>query len=275
MLLAGCPVVPNCSYCLRTCSCRGRTISCSRDVTLVLYALFVILIWCRSQDVTTTMISLQFQTVERANTGVAESEKIVCAPRYRSPPTAFSVSLFEGGDKRLSDEHGVGPDAGRVGGHHGEDVARVERAGRPAGPAEVDVGVGVQVGELLLDVRHAAGVVTTAKLGVDCLPPIAAEPVGKRAEGRRDVVSDAGGGGTAVVRVGVLVNVEDQVRLRAVGVGDVEEGSAGAVRPLPTTSVRDRACCSVRERLRWSARRCTGHRAAGSSAKSLRHCGSQ
>jgi hypothetical protein len=66
---------------------------------------------------------------------------------------------------------------------------------------------------------------STAGLGQNRLALVRAQPVAERGESV-DVVRRAGGVGSAVVRVEVLVYVEDEVCGAAVEVGDFDEGAA-------------------------------------------------
>jgi len=150
-------------------------------------------------------------------------------PSARPPGNPIlHLSLVELASNALRDDLLVGPAAAALGGSLGELVAGVELAGRPAGPAEVDVRVLVEGVELLAQHGQAAGVVGTAGLGEDGLALVGAEPVAEGGEGG-DVVGGAGGVGAGAVGVEVLVNVEDQVVGGAVEVGDLVEGGGGAV----------------------------------------------
>ena len=71
------------------------------------------------------------------------------------------------------------------------------------------VAVGVEVVDLGAQVLLAAGGVATTGLGQDGLAALAAEPGGQGLEGVVDVVGHTLGAGAAVVRVEVLVDVED------------------------------------------------------------------
>ena len=138
------------------------------------------------------------------------------------------LCLVELASNALGDDLPVGPAAAALDGSLGELVAGVELAGRPAGPAEVDVRVLVEGVELLAQHGQAAGVVGAAGLGEDGLTLVGAEPVAEGGEGG-DVVGGAGGVGAGAVGVEVLVDVEDQVVGGAVEVGDLVEGGGGAV----------------------------------------------
>lgn len=110
-----------------------------------------------------------------------------------------------------------------------QGVARVEGTCSPAGPAKVDIRVGVQLSKLLAHILETAAVRwPAASLGQDSLALVRAEPVTKGLEDL-DVVGGAGGVGARVVGVEVLVDVEDEVGGAAVEVGDLHERGAGAV----------------------------------------------
>ena len=138
------------------------------------------------------------------------------------------LCLVELASNALGDDLPVGPAAAALDGGLGELVAGVELAGRPAGPAEVDVGVLVEGVELLAQHGQAAGVVGAAGLGEDGLALVGAEPLAEGVEGV-DVVGGAGGVGAGAVGVEVLVDVEDEVVGAAVEVGDLVESGGGAV----------------------------------------------
>ena len=84
-----------------------------------------------------------------------------------APPDhhALHLSLVELASNALGDDLPVGPAAAALDGSLGELVAGVELAGRPAGPAEVDVRVLVEGVELLAQHGQAAGVVGAAVPG--------------------------------------------------------------------------------------------------------------
>jgi len=80
--------------------------------------------------------------------------------------------------------------------------------------------LGVHVGDAILDI-------TTTGLGEESHAAVAAEIVGEWLEGTGDVVGDTVGVGTGVVRVEIFVDIEDQVGLAAVWVGDGAKSIGG------------------------------------------------
>lgn len=110
-------------------------------------------------------------------------------------------------------------------GHFRQLVGRREAAGGPAGPAEEDVAVFVEHVESGSDERDAILSVATANLGQHGLTTNATEVGGQTVEGSGDVVC-AGGMGTRVVFIQVLVHFEDQVGGGAIGILDALKGGS-------------------------------------------------
>lgn len=111
-----------------------------------------------------------------------------------------------------------------------KNIVGSEHTSRPASPAKVDIRVGHEVVEDVTDGSKARLVVGTTGLGEHGLAVVAAEPSSELGEtGNVGGRGNAGARGTAAVRVGVLVDVEDEVGLAAVKVGDLVQGSSGAV----------------------------------------------
>ena len=136
----------------------------------------------------------------------------------------------------------------------GKNVVGSEHTSRPASPAKVNVRVGHQVVEDVADGSQAGLVVGAAGLGEDGLTAVGAEPRGELGE-----AGDVGGGGNAsrvgaaVVRVRVLVDVENEVGLAAVEVGDLVEGSSRAIVDK-VSSVSLGFVSMERDSLRWYVR---------------------
>jgi hypothetical protein len=115
-------------------------------------------------------------------------------------------------------------------GNLGKNVIGSKHTSRPAGPAKVDVRVGHEVVEDVADGGQARLVVGTTGLGEDGLATVGAEPAGKLGEAGNVVRGgDTGRVGSRVVRVRVLVNVEDEVGLAAVKVGDLVQSSGRTI----------------------------------------------
>lgn len=120
--------------------------------------------------------------------------------------------------------------ASTASGDLGKNIVGSKHTGRPTSPAEVDVRVGHEVVKHIADGSEARLVVGATGLGQQGLAAVAAEPRSELGE-----ACNVGGRGNAgvvcaaVVRVRVLVNVEDEVGLAAVEVGDLVEGGSGAV----------------------------------------------
>lgn len=111
-----------------------------------------------------------------------------------------------------------------------KNIVGSEHTSRPTSPAKVDVRVGHEVVENIADGSKARLVVRATGLGEHGLATVAAEPVGELGEtGNVGAGGNAGGGGTAAVGVGVLVDVEDEVGLAAVKVGDLVQGGGRSV----------------------------------------------
>lgn len=108
-------------------------------------------------------------------------------------------------------------------------IASTEHARAPARPTKVDVRVIVQHIQLLTHGLQTARIVRpTARLGQNRLALVLTQPVAERREGV-DVVGRAGRVRAGIVRVEVLVHVEDQVRRAAVEVRHFDQRAAGAV----------------------------------------------
>jgi hypothetical protein len=142
---------------------------------------------------------------------------------------SFEIPLLvELASNALGDNVLVGPLAAAEGRGLSELVAGVEHTSRPAGPAEVDVGVLVHGIELLAESLQAAGLAGAASLGEDGLALVLLEPCTESLKDV-DVVGGASGVGARSVGVEVLVHVEDEVGGAAVKVGDLGELVTGAV----------------------------------------------
>lgn len=104
----------------------------------------------------------------------------------------------------------------------GQSITCVKHARGPARPAQQDIRVRIQHGQLLTDIRLAACGVAATRLGEHRLPLVGTQPLSQLYENRR-VIRHALGRGAGVVRIEILVNVKDQVVGAAVEIGDLEE----------------------------------------------------
>jgi hypothetical protein len=87
----------------------------------------------------------------------------------------------------------------------------------------------LQVIKLLAQIIHTALSVSTTSLGQDGLSVVLSQPSSKRRESGIDIVCDALGVGAGVVRVEILVHIEDQVVGCAVRVLDGGESGGRSV----------------------------------------------
>jgi hypothetical protein len=135
-------------------------------------------------------------------------------------PVIFPTPLpLELASNALSNKRHIGPAAIAIARRRlGQLVGRVKPARAPPSPPQVHVRVAVQHIQLLAHGFQAARIIrSTTGLGEDRLALVRAQPVAQRREGL-GVVGRARRVRARVVRVEVLVHVEDQVRRSAVEV---------------------------------------------------------
>jgi hypothetical protein len=142
----------------------------------------------------------------------------------------FSNHLFlELASNALGNKRDISPAVTVLGRNLRQLVGARKHACAPASPSEEDIGVVVQYIKLLAHGRQTARVAgSAASLSQDCLALVRAQPVTECGESV-DVVSSAGSVRTAVVRVEVLVYVEDKVCSAAVEVGYLNQCTARSV----------------------------------------------
>ena len=142
-------------------------------------------------------------------------------------PNPLSLELAS---NALSNKRHISPAAIAVARRRlGQLIGRVKPARAPTSPPQVHIRVVVQHIQLLAHSFQAARIVrSTTSLSQDGLTLVRAQPVAQRREGL-GVVGRARRVRARVVRVEVLVHVEDQVRRAAVEVGHFDQRAAGAV----------------------------------------------
>jgi len=134
----------------------------------------------------------------------------------------------------LGDKRDISPRVAVLSRYLSKLVAGTKHASAPASPSKVDVRVLVEHVQLLANGFQAARVGgSAAGLSQDCLTLVRTEPVAESGK-RIGVVSSASSVGAAVVRVEVLVYVEDEVCRAAVEVGDFDQSATGTVRDKGT-----------------------------------------
>jgi hypothetical protein len=145
--------------------------------------------------------------------------------RFSNPPLPLELA-----SNALSNKRHIGPAAIAIARRRlGQLIGRVKPARAPPSPPQVHVRVAVQHIQLLAHSFQAARIIrSTTGLRENRLALVRAQPVAQRREGL-GVVGRARRVRARVVRVEVLVHVEDQVRRAAVEVGHFDQGAAGAV----------------------------------------------
>ena len=147
---------------------------------------------------------------------------------FASPPTGTSA-LIELPSDALLDQRLVGPCASTQRRRLSKHIARVEHPGRPTRPSEEHITIAIERLQLLTDHGQAGAIRRpTTRLSQNSLPRVGPEIIAQRLE-RSHVVMSASSVRTAVVRVEVLMHVEDEVGGAAVEVGDFAESGSRAV----------------------------------------------
>lgn len=150
--------------------------------------------------------------------------------QYKSKSETKSTRLpLELASNALGNKRHISPAIAVARRRLGQLVARIKPPRAPPSPPQIHVRVIVQHIQLLAHSFQAAGIVRpAARLGQNGLALVLAQPVAQRPEGL-GVVGRARRVRARVVRVEVLVHVEDQVCRAAVQVGHFDQGAARAV----------------------------------------------
>lgn len=102
----------------------------------------------------------------------------------------------------------------------------IEGSRRPTDVTQVDIGILVEVRDLVADITLARLRVAATHFRIHGLSLVGAQPVCERREGRRDIICCAVRVRSRVVAVRVLVHVEHEPRRGVVWIHNAQEGGA-------------------------------------------------
>jgi len=145
------------------------------------------------------------------------------------PPCDCLASAMEAFGHTVLDDGSIGPGTVVVDRELGESVTSVEVSGGPADPSEIHIRVLIEISQLLTQISRAIASLSTTGFSIERLSSVASKPLSQRSESISDVVCDAIGGGSRVVGIEILVDVEHKVCDGAVGIGHQVESSSGTI----------------------------------------------